>query len=56
MLTKENILEKLNQFINMQYFSKAIISNPIKKNETLPKKVDIKKIMLKNKICYQFAY
>lgn len=56
MITKDNILEKLQEFINIDYFSKAIISNPIKKSEELPKKIDIKKIMLKDKICFQFTY
>ena len=56
MITKDNILEKLQEFINIDYFSKTIISNPIKKSEELPKKIDIKKIMLKDKICFQFTY
>ena len=56
MITKDNILEKLQEFINIDYFSKAIISNPIKKSEELPKKIDIKKIMLKDKIYFQFTY
>lgn len=56
MITKDNILEKLKEFINIDYFSKAIISNPIKKGENLPKKIDIKKIILKNKPYFQFAY
>ena len=56
MITKDNILQKLKELINIDYFSKAIISNPIKKGENLPKKIDIKKIILKNKPCFQFTY
>lgn len=56
MITKDNILYKLKEFINIDYFIKAIISNPIKKSEDLPKKIDIKKIMLKNKLYFQFIY
>ena len=56
MITKDNILIELNNFINIDYLSKAIISNPIKKAEDLPKKIDIKKIILKNKPCFQFSY
>ncbi|WP_250278204.1 class I SAM-dependent methyltransferase [[Clostridium] colinum] len=56
MITKDNILEKLKDFINIDYLTKAIISNPIKKGENLPKKIDIKKITLKNKIYFQFSY
>lgn len=29
MITKDNILYKLKEFINIDYFIKAIISNPI---------------------------
>lgn len=56
MITKDNILIELNNFINIDYLSKAIISNPIKKGEDLPKKIDVKKIILKNKPCFQFSY
>ena len=56
MITKDNILYKLQDFINIDDFIKAIISNPIKKSEDLPKKIDIKKIMLKNKLYFQFIY
>lgn len=56
MITKDNILYKLQDFINIDDFIKAIISNPIKKSENLPKKIDIKKIMLKNKLYFQFIY
>lgn len=56
MITKDNIVKKLQDFINIDYFAKAIISNPIKKGENLPKKIDIKKIMLKNEPCFQFVY
>lgn len=56
MITKDNILYKLKEFINIDYFIKAVISNQIKKDEDLPKKVDIKRIMLKNKLYFQFIY
>lgn len=56
MIAKEHILNELTKFVDIDYFVKAIISNPIKKGENLPKKIDIKKIMLKNKPCFQFAY
>ena len=56
MITKENILEKIQSFINIDYLTKAIISNPIKKTQDLPKKIDIKKIIIKNKPCFQFSY
>lgn len=56
MIAKEHILNELTKFVDIDYFVKAIISNPIKKGENLPKKIDIKKIMLKNKSCFQFAY
>lgn len=56
MITKDNILYKLKEFINIDYFIKAVISNQIKKDEDLPKKIDIKRIMLKNKPCFQFIY
>lgn len=56
MITKENIIKKLQDFIDINCLTKAIISNPIKKSEDLPKKVDIKKITLKNKTCFQFSY
>ena len=47
MLTKDNVLEKLKELINVDYFVKAVISNPIKKGEDLPKKIDIKKNYVK---------
>lgn len=56
MITKENILEEIQSFINIDYLIKAIISNPIKKTQDFPQKIDIKKIMIKNKPCFQFSY
>lgn len=56
MITKDNVLQNLNKFIDANYFVKAVISNPIKKDINAPKKIDIKKIILKNKPCFQIAY
>lgn len=38
MLTKDNVLEKLKELINVDYFVKAVISNPIKKVKICLKK------------------
>ncbi len=56
MITKENILKDLSKFIDENYFVKAVISNPIKKDISSPKKIDIKKIILKNNPCFQISY
>lgn len=44
MITKENILEEIQSFINIDYLIKAIISNPIKKHKIFPKKLILKKL------------
>ncbi len=56
MITKDNILVELKDFININYLKKIVISNPIKKGEGLAKKIDINKIVLKNKHYFQFSY
>ena len=56
MITKDDILTELKKIINIDCLTKAIISNPSKKDENLPKKVDINKIILKDKYCFQFSY
>lgn len=44
MIAKEHILNELAKFVDIDYFVKAIISNPIKKGENLPKKLTLKKL------------
>lgn len=56
MYNKSDALSQITSIIDTNYFIKAIISNPIKKSSELPKKIEIKKIILKGETAFQITY
>lgn len=48
-------VDKINEIVDLEYFVKAIISSPIKKGEKIATKIEITKIMLKDKEAFQIA-
>lgn len=56
MESKKNIAADIENLINIKDMSKAVISNPISKSDDSIIKIDIKKILMNNKECFQFSY
>lgn len=56
METEVTILEKIINLVDIDKLTKVIISNPINKNNSKPKKILINKINLKNKPYFQISY
>ncbi len=56
MYDKQEAVSYISGIIREEYFNRAILSNPITKSPELPKKVEIKKVLIKNIINYQVTY
>lgn len=56
MKTKEEVIVQLKEMISIPDLAKIILSNPIKKDDDIPKKVDIRKVISKEDKYFQFSY
>lgn len=56
METKEMILNKIYNLIDISYLNKIILSNPIKKSDNFPKKINIKRVLIKDTLNFQISY
>ena len=51
-----NAKKRLRELLNTNDIERVIISSPIKKSDDLAYKIDICKIEVKKRTCFQFSY
>lgn len=56
MYDKQEAVSYISSIIREEDFNRAILSNPITKSVDVPKKIEIKKVLIKNIINYQVTY